>query len=355
MTSQEFCPDWVSSPGETISDILTERNLSVAELARRMNQELGTVVELIDGRATITIGVARALQQALGSSIEYWMSRDFHYRQDSARSRTADEAWLTELPVSDMVRFGWLKPTPRPEDEVTACLSFFNVSSVQEWRKAYTPLERMVNFRTSPSFDSQPGAVAAWLRRGELETSGIICAPWNAESFRASLPNLRPLTKKKTPSEFIPDLQARCAKYGVAVAVVRPPAGCRASGATYFLSPGRALLLLSFRYLSDDHFWFTFFHEAGHLLLHGQKGFFLEGDETPVTVEERDANDFAEGILIPSENRSAFMRLGADGREVIRFARRIGISPGIVVGQMQHHKLITHRQLNSLKRRFVWQ
>src|SRR5437870_1390262 len=99
--------------------------------------------------------------------------------------------------------------------------------------------------------------------------------------------------------------------------------GCRASGATRFLSPNKALLLLSFRYLSDDQFWFSFFHEAGHLLLHGDRGFFLEGDDSPSTKEEQDANDFTARILVPPEFQQAMRSLPLDGRQVIRFARRV--------------------------------
>jgi Zn-dependent peptidase ImmA (M78 family) len=112
--------------------------------------------------------------------------------------------------------------------------------------------------------------------------------------------------------------------------------------------------LLSFRFLSDDHFWFTFFHEAGHILLHGERRLFLEDLEPPSSPAERQANEFAERILIPDDFEDALLRLPADVRQIIRFARRIGISPGIVVGQLQHHGRLPHRHFNDLKRRFQW-
>ena len=113
-------------------------------------------------------------------------------------------------------------------------------------------------------------------------------------------------------------------------------------------------MLLSFRYLSDDHFWFTFFHEAGHLLLHGKNALFLEGDNIASTKEEQEANEFAAGILIPTEFQAALLSLPVDGRDVIKFARLVGVSPGIVVGQLQHLGRIKPNQLNSLKRRYSW-
>ena len=137
--------------------------------------------------------------------------------------------------------------------------------------------------------------------------------------------------------------------------IARAPTGCRASGASWFISSDKAVLLLSFRYLREDHFWFTFFHEAGHLLLHGDKGLFLEGfDKNFSSIEEDQANEFAARTLVPVEFVEEMLDLPINGREIIRFARKIGISPGIVVGQIQHHTQ-KYNQLNNLIRRFEWE
>ena len=350
----EFQPDWVSAPGDTILDILKERGLSVAEFAQQIGHSVDQATELLQGRTTITIAIARSLERLFGASVAFWMSRDFQYRQDATRLHPDDSGWLTELPMVDMVRYGWLRPAPRPSDEVAACLRFFNVPSIQAWHETYEKLEEMVAFRRSPSFDSRPGAVAAWMRRGEIETETIDCRPWNPTQFKESLASVRPLTRQKDPHRFIPTLQNLCAASGVAVGVVRAPTGCRVSGATRFLSASRALLLLSFRYLSDDQFWFTFFHEAGHLILHSQTRLFLEGIETPATQEEQEANDFAGRTLIPPNVHSTMLNLAVDHREIIRFAQRVGVSPGIVVGQLQHYKRIDPSYFYKLKRRYTW-
>ena len=352
--SHEFRPDWASAPGDTIADILAERGLSLMQFAQDIGRTPEQAGELLQGRATITIQIARRLERILGASVAFWMSRDFQYRQDIARLNATDEKWLTDLPVGDMIRFGWLKSTPHPSDELAACLRFFNSSSIREWREMYHKVQEMVAFRTSPSFDSRPAAVAAWLRQGEVESESIECSPWDPSRFQESLSSIRPLTRQKHPSRFIPDLQKRCAESGVAVVIVRAPNGCRASGATRFLSRRKALLLLSFRHLSDDQFWFSFFHEAAHLLLHGNEGFFLEGVEAPATEEEEQANEFAGHMLVPPDLRTAMLKLPAHGREVIRFARSLDVSPGIIVGQLQHYGRINHNQLNGLKRRFCW-
>ena len=308
---QAFEPDWVSSPGETVADILTERHVLPLEFAKQMGYDAETIIGLLHGRTRVTKEIACALAVHLGSSASFWLQRESQYRQDLARLGRKPEGatgreWLRELPLKDMMRFGWLQRTADPSAQTAVCLDFFDVSDEHAWRETYrAPLE-MAAFRTSSTFDSHLGAVAAWLRKGELEARAIECEPWNEQLFRALLPRLRPLTRKKDPKTFIRLLTESCASCGVAVVVLRVPEGCRASGATRFLSPEKALLLLSFRYLSDDHFWFTFFHEAGHLLLHSKATLFLESIDMHYDADEKEANWFSESTLIPNEFREEF-------------------------------------------------
>lgn len=357
---QTFQPEWSSPPGDTISDAIRERGMTPVELAEQMSMDVHDVEALIRGQIPISIKLARQLRDALGGSVEFWVSRDFQYREDVSRSHREDEAeWLKELPIRDMVAFGWLSPAPTPVDELQACLRFFDIQGIEAWRAKYRDVRTQVAFRTSPSFESHEGATAAWLRQGEIEAKRITCRPWNRDGFSSLLPGLRTLTKWKDPARFLPELQKRCAEYGVAVVVVPAPNGCRASGATRFVSRTKAMLLLSFRYLTDDHFWFTFFHEAGHLVLHDPNKLFLEGIEGRGNIfsleDEREANDFAVSVLIPQDKRERLKKIPMTSRSVIRFAVDIGVSPGVVVGQLQHLGQIGHNRLNGLKRRFKWE
>jgi len=89
MSKQEFLPDWASAPGDTVSDILQERNLTESEFAQLIGYTLQFTMDLLQGRAAVTLAVARRLTQFLGGSVEFWMSRDFQFRQDSARQNAA--------------------------------------------------------------------------------------------------------------------------------------------------------------------------------------------------------------------------------------------------------------------------
>lgn len=354
-----FLPKWASPPGETISDIIDEMNLSLLEFSDQIGLTESRTKELLQGKVSLTSELASQLAYTLGASADFWLDREAQYREDLARfqnelSTPNDESWLKELPLNDLVSFGWIQAMSSTKEKVAECLRYFGVANVSAWRETYHNILETTAFRTTTKFDSNTGAVAAWLRKGAIDSNLIKCKPWNGESFSNALQNIRSLTRKRDPQHFLPELQMLCAEAGVAVVIARSPSGCRASGATQFLSPSKALLLLSFRHLSDDHFWFTFFHEAGHLMLHGKDGLFLEETGQCDNKEEHEANAFAANILIPEKNLTEFEQLPLNGREVIRFAKKIGISPGIVVGQLQHRKLITPKQLNNLKTRYAW-
>lgn len=353
-STPEFQPNWTSPPGDTIRSILEERGKSEMDLLPEIGCSREELENLLQGRMTISIGLARRLSATLGSSVEFWMSRDFQYREDTARIQKTNEEWLSELPLNDMIRFGWLDRAPTAAEEVRACLDFFGAPSIAACRERFLELEGAAGFRTSKSFDSNAAAVAAWLRQGERIAAQASCSRWNDERLRESLGYLRSLTKQKDPKRFLPELQECCAESGLVVAIIRAPSGCRASGAARFVSEDKALIQLSFRYLSDDQFWFTFFHEVGHLLLHSHEGVFLEGLGAGKARIEEEANQFSADLLIPPESRAKMLRLRPQTKEVIRFAVSIGLSPGIVVGQMQYLGVIDHSRLNKLKRRYAW-
>ena len=354
-----FSPDWVSKPGETIAAALEERNLAPTVFAQRLGRAPEFADALLDGEVEITIKIAQKLVAIVGGSTAFWMTREAQYRCGLARLRPAskektDTEWLTELPLKEMRSFGWLSPYAGVVNEFKTCLNFFGVQTVSDWHKTYGQVLNASAFKKSVAFKTEFGATAAWLRQGELEAGAITTKAWSASRFETALHKVRPLTRRKDPGHFIMELQKICAESGVAVVVLRAPAGCRASGATRFLSPTKACLILSFRYLSDDHFWFTFFHEAGHLMLHSKDLVFLEDGDSISAEQEREANEYAAELLIPKSERSNLEQLSCNSTEVIRFAHKLGISPGIVVGQMQHRGIISPRYLNGLKRRFVW-
>ena len=111
------------------------------------------------------------------------------------------------------------------------------------------------------------------------------------------------------------------------------------------------------RHMSNDHFWFTFFHEAAHILLHSRKTVFVDGKnlDGATPAQEEEANRWATEFLIPAEELSKFIQQGDFSELAVRkFASEQEIAPGIVVGQLQNKRHLNYNQLNQLKDRFEW-
>jgi HTH-type transcriptional regulator/antitoxin HigA len=359
MMDSSFNPMWASPPGDTINEILLNKGVSKEQFGENISLSGLKVLQLIEGKQPITNRLAEKLELALGSTKAYWLEREAQYKKDLLRlseERAERQEWLKLIPTSDMLNYGWIDKTYSKEME---CLKFFGVSTVDEWYRKYNDILAVTSFRTSASFDSTSESVVTWLRRGEIESKRMELGSWSQSSFILAVQKARELTIEKDPQIFIPKLQKIFALCGVAVVVEKAPKRCRASGAAYFISPKKAIIMISGRFLSDDHFWFSFFHEAGHILLHGNMKFFLEFEGKDKNInkdkEEREADAFAGNLLIPEIHRSEFLSLNSrEWKKIVRFARKIGTSSGVVLGQLQHLNKIDHRYLNKLKNRYKW-
>lgn len=309
-------------------------------------------MDLIAGKLEISEALAAQLEEHLGSSKEFWLRREREFR-DAVTDSVAAILGNIRLPLGEMRRFGWLRSFYKGDGDLAASARFLGITCEQDFEDAYGELEDALAFRRSGSYDTALGSLIAWFRAGQLATSSLDIGKWDPKLFTSQLPGIRELTRERDPAIFFPRLKAACSKAGIALAVVRAPSGCPASGATYFPPGGTPLVILSFRHLSDDHFWFSFFHEAGHVLLHGNR-LFVELPGSVPNEREREADEFASLALIPTEFQDEMRSLDRSRYSLVRFARRVGVAPGIIVGQMQHAGILRYNQLNSLKRRYRW-
>jgi HTH-type transcriptional regulator/antitoxin HigA len=352
----EYFPDHVSPPGETLQELLDQIGMTQAELAERTGRPRKTINEIIKGTAAITPDTALQLERVLGVPATFWNNRENHYRQCIARQAERDRLkrdieWLGHFPIRGMVRLGWIGDTRDKVTMLRNVLSFFGVASPAAWRDLWR--EVPVAYRKSPSLKSRDGALTAWLRRGELMAQWIECQPYDSGKFKQILNTIRGLTVED-PSVFVPELQDMCADCGVAVVFVPELPGTHAWGATRWLTASKAMMQLSLRYKTDDHLWFSFFHESCHILKHSKRMLYVERSEG-CGKEEEEANRFAADILIPPLEYRRFAESGIFTKlKIIDFADKLGISPGIVVGRLQHDKLLPQTHCNDLKRRFEW-
>ncbi len=351
-----FRPDWVSPPGDTIADLLEERDWSQSELAGRLGYTTKHISQLINGKAAITEHTALRLERVLGGGAGFWLAREAQFRAQRARLEAAGRfaewtGWLDKLPVKELIQAGVI-PKHRTGVKgkpalVEALLRFFGVASPDEWQYHYGGME--VSFRRTREEQSDIGAISAWLRLGEIEAEQFDGQKYNPARFEATLQETRAMTLL-TPDEFEPRLHALCRESGVALVLVPAIPRAHVSGVARWLSPHRPLIQLSLYGKTNDRFWFTFFHEAAHILLHGKKEVFLDDpDHKQIdSKEERQANDWARWFLIPTDVEHELPSLKSKDA-VRKYARRIGIHPGIVVGRLQHDRLIQRSWMNDLK------
>jgi addiction module HigA family antidote len=360
-TKYDFKPDYAFHPGETLAETLETLAMSQAQLAQRTGRPLKTINEIVQGKAAITADTALQLERVTGVPANFWNNAQRNYEAALARQAEAEQIedgieWLKNFPIKTLVRLGWLKKAEDQIEQMRELLSFFGVAGVAEWESIWSSPQ--VVFRKSAAFEAQPTSVAAWLREGEREAQKLETQPFNRDGFTQALVEIRKLTNEEPPT-FEPAMKRLCAAYGVALAFIPEVPGTRAYGATRWLSPEKAILQLSLRRKADDFLWFTFFHEAAHILKHGKKDVFIEAaqgsiDRT-ILQKEKEADDFATDFLIPKNAyKELIVRRPFSAKRICAFAQELGIAPGIVVGRLQHEQLIQFSQFNQLKRRFCF-
>ncbi len=357
-----YQPDYVTPPGETLEELLDERGMSQVELAERTGRPKKTINEIIQGKTALTPETALQLERVLDTPASFWLAREQQYREFLARQHDDEQlgqqiSWLNDVPWREMVKRDWIELCDKPINQLRAVLRFFGIASPHQW-DAVTAA-----FRQSQAFAANEMAVATWLRQGERLAQALDCAPYDAARFRQALQAARTLTREE-PAVGSQRLPALCAPAGVAVVIVPELPQTRLCGAARWLTPTKALIQLSLRYKRDDQFWFSFFHEAGHILLHGKREAYLDTDkqEQPehaedanrvVAKREAEANRFAADLLIPPDALTSFVAQQAptfSSAAIERFAAELGIAPGIVVGRLQREQRVPYTHFNGLKR-----
>lgn len=352
---KKFTPDWISPPGDTILDLLEERDWTQIEFAGRMGYTTKHISQLIKGKASINQETAMKLERVIGSTARFWLNREIQYRENLHRLHEKQKLeewvnWLDELPVKELMNSGEIEKirlsSKNKPNLVEDLLRFFGVASPQGWKTQYKNIP--VAFRSAKRAHDM-GAVSAWLRLGEIGTENANIPTYNATKFKKALVEIRSLTLK-SPNEFKDEMQIFCKESGVSLIFVPAIPRAHVSGAARWLNPRKPIIQLSLYGKTNDKFWFSFFHEAAHILKHGKEVVFLDDslDNNNNSSEEMEANKLASEILIPPENNNYLPKLRSRD-SVKEFSLNIGIHPGIVVGRLQFEGLIKQSWMNDLK------
>lgn len=347
-TRNQYHPQIAFHPGETLAEKLEELGMGPKEFALRAGKPEKTVIAVLKGKSSITPEMAVQFEHVLKIPAHFWLNMQRSYDEYLARGERQDQlaestAWTRLFPIAEMVKKGWLPARASIEEKTSELLGFFSISNHSAWEDYYFRQQLRVAFRISLAHTTEPYAISAWLRRGELQAAQLLSRPYKEKKFKEALPELKSIMAGH-PDHFFSQLQGICLEAGVKV--VHTPCIKKApiNGSTRWLND-TPLIQLTGRYKRNDIFWFTFFHEAGHILLHGKKDIFLENIDYSEKdkQKEKEADDFAiKWTLSKEEQGEMLKRFNKTENEVIAFAKKFNTHPAIIVGRLQHEGLVSH-------------
>jgi HTH-type transcriptional regulator / antitoxin HigA len=354
---EDFSPNWAVHPGEILEERLEVFGLTQAEFARRSGLTTKLVSEIISGKNPVSPVTARAIAPVVGLQPIVWLNLQsewslFEARRNAALPASA-ESLFKRLPIAELKKRNILPDRAVGADLLDHVLKFLGVGTVAAYEGRCHGLA--VNYRHSAKLESSPDHVFAWLQCGEIRARRLELGSYDKEQFSAIVKGqLRMLTLEK-PEQFWPQMEALCREAGVALVCEKPFSGTKLSGAARWLDEGNPIIQLSLRHKTNDHFWWTFFHECGHVLLHPDKNFVDDENAVDGVRAEAQADAFALEVLVGQDRLSAFAATRPKSEAAIMdFANRVGIHPGLIVGMLQFRKVVPWTHLNRLKERFEW-
>lgn len=348
----------VYHPGETLGEKLKEMGMSIKEFAIRTTKPEKTIIAVIKGTSSITTEMAVSFENVTKVPARVWLNMQRMYDEYMVRVKREKDAalsaeWMRKFPISEMVNRGWLVQCATVDQKVNALYNYFGISSEKAWNDYYINQELKVAFRISLAHTKDPYAVSAWLRQGELQAMTInLDNPFSEKKLRNTISAMKQIMAEAV-DDFYTKLQKVCASIGIKLINTQCLPKAPINGATRWIND-TPVIQLSNRYKRYDIFWFTFFHEIGHILLHGKKAIFLE--ESVSTKLEKDkeaeADAFAANVLLTKNEEQEFISAkDYCPKSVMDAATKYSTHPSVIVGRLQHLKLIKYWQNQSLMKK----
>lgn len=353
-TLTQYYPQSVSHPGTTLAEILDEKKMGAKEFAVRTGKPEKTISDVLNGKSRITPEMGILFEQVLKIPAHFWVNRQKTYDEYLARveyQKTIEEGaeWSKTFPYAKMASLGWVEKTIKAEAKVLNLFDYFEVSNTKGYYDFYHNQKLLVNFRISLKENENAGAIAAWLRQGEIQADALSVPEYDKKKLIEILPKLKMIMVLQ-PNDFFNLIQKSCKYAGIKIVYTPCLPKAPIHGSTRWFND-IPLIQLSGRYKRNDIFWFTFFHEIGHILLHGKKYISIENIECDGEnqIYENEANDFSANLLLnkAQENEIISNRILTEN-DVIRYAEKFKTHPAIIIGRLQHLKVLPFGLGNNL-------
>lgn len=350
-----YQPNKAIHPGKTVQKILDNLDMTQKRLAERTGLSEKHISQIINGEASITADTSLLLENALGGVASFWINLDKNYRATLARLEQEKKAeaeinLLLDFPYNELAKFGRVDKTVKKKDRVINLWKFFGVNSLLSVK-----FTEAVAYRMGYNQTINNGALAAWLRCGEVDFKNVNfeIVQYDENKLKNVLSEIRSMTRK-LDDNFFNNIQKILASAGVGLVAVQHLKGTKASGATRWVGD-TPLIQVSIYGRDADKFWFTLFHEIGHVLLHGKKEQFISftsGGEK--TSNELQADEFAANLLIPDDSYKNFvMNQDFSEARIKEFANQEGVDAGIVVGRLKNNRWLPFGSFQHLHKKLA--
>ncbi len=297
-TQNQYFPQSVPHPGETLAEKLEEMKMGPKEFALRTGKPEKTIIAIVKGKSSITSDMAVQFEYVTKIPAKLWMNHQQGYDEYLSRKKRQKVvqdalAWVNKFPLAEMIKKGWLPPLNTIEEKTMEMLAFFGFANHTAWEDYYFHQQLKVAFRISLAQTIESYAVSAWLRKGELQAAELEAKEYSEKKFKDALTELKSIMVNHSADFFNP-MQLICLEAGVKVVHVPCLNNAPIYGSTRWLNDTPFIQISDFNQ-RNDRFWFTFFHEAGHILLHGKKEVFLENLDyaNKDLIKEQEADEFA--------------------------------------------------------------
>jgi HTH-type transcriptional regulator/antitoxin HigA len=255
-----------------------------------------------------------------------------------------DEEIARQFPYEEMAKYDWVPATRNIKEKVVNLRKYFGVVELSLLEN--NQITRIACRRLAIT-EKGDLALMAWAQRAKVIARGIDTEPINVKGLISNLDEIRSMTLM-TPEQFCPKLKKLLSECGIALVFLPHLKGSFLHGAT-FINGNKIVLGLTARESAADRFWFSLFHELGHIILGhiGNAGGTSDQDEI-------EANEWSRDQLIPADAFRKFRDTQIFSIDTVNaFAKTVRIAPGIVVGRLQNEGEVRHNMLNELKEHYI--
>lgn len=339
-------------PGYYIKEYVDESGLTQEDFAKRLDTTPKNLSILIRGDQSLSVDMAMKLSRMTGTSAEYWLNIQKTY--DALIAEFKSDAELDkEKDIFKNIDYKYFvdnfklpKLSRRIDEQIKAIREFLNVATISVFARP----DMAVNFRSSLKNIVESNIVKAnILVQIATNMSLKIDTPkYNKKRFEEAVRFA--LTQTENHNEFYPLIRAEFKKAGVNFIILPNLPGSKINGATKRVGDN-ILLMVTDRNLNSDTFWFTLFHEIGHII-NNEYGISFEHESGK---QEDAADKYAADTLIPPEKYNEFVEQNKfDINSVCEFAKRINRDPGIILGRLQKDEKVgfTDRSMNQLRHKY---